>query len=223
MMTVNRHTIASLLSLLAVSCLLASASLAQDSSPDSSPPLGDLVRRQANEQRKKAKRVLSDEDVAGPHKHEITGYAATTVIIPSIRITGNVPDTVLMQFPLDLKPRMTVSFGPSLDSCFDLECAKSTYLRTFPQIFGGTPTVLFETDESIDGNRAQIIHLQFLHNVRGRILGAVALIQTPASAASATCMYKAADAEVEPDCDAFIASLRVHVPERYIYVQHPRY
>jgi hypothetical protein len=175
-----------------------------------------MVRRQANQQHKKAKRVLSDEDVAGPHKHEITGYTATTVIIPAIRITGAVPDA-------DLKQKMIVSFGPSLDSCFDVECAKSTYLRTFPQVFGGTPTVLFETDESIDGNRAQVIHLQFLHNVRGKMLATVALIQTPASAASATCMYQASDIDVETDCDAFIASLRIHVPERYIYVQHPRY
>jgi hypothetical protein len=222
-MTASQRTIASLLCLLAASCLLARTALAQDSSQDSNPSLGDVVRRQANGQHKKAKRVLSDEDVAGPHKHEVTGYAATTVIIPDIRITGTVPDAVRMNVPTDLKQKMTVSFGPSLDSCFDVECAKSTYLRIFPQVFGGTPTVLFETDESIDGNRAQIVHLQFLHNVRGKVLATVALIQTPASAASATCMYKATDAEVETDCDAFIASLRIHVPERYIYVQHPRY
>ena len=222
-MTARQRTIASLPCLLAVSCFLAGTSLAQESSQDSSPSLGDVVRRQASESHKKAKRVLSDEDVAGPHKHEISGYAATTVIIPAIRITGTVPDAVRMNVPTDLKQKMIVSFGPSLDSCFDVECAKATYLRTFPQVFGGTPTVLFETDESIDGNRAQIVHLQFLHNVRGKVLATVALIQTPASAASATCMYNATDAEVETDSDAFIASLRIHVPERYIYVQHPRY
>ena len=222
-MTARQRAMTSLLCLLAATCLLAGTSLSQDSSPDSTPSLGDMVRRQANESHKKAKRVLSDEDVAGPHKHEISGYAATTVIIPDIRITGTVPDTVRMNLPTDLKQKMIVSFGPSLDSCFDVECAKATYLRTFPEVFGGTPTVLFETDEPIDGNRAQIVHLQFLHNVRGKMLATVALIQTPASAASATCMYKATDAEVETDCDAFIASLRIHVPERYIYVQHPRY
>jgi len=217
--------VAGLLAVLAASCALTCVSPAQDSSQDSGQPLGDVARHQHDDhQSRKAKRVLSDEDVAGPHMHEVTGYAATTVIIPAIRITGTAPDTVPIKLPPDYKQKMIVSFAPSLDSCFDLSCAESTYLRLFPGAFGGTPKVLFESDESIDGNPARIAHLEIMHDERGKMMATVAFIQTPASVASATCIYKLADApDVETDCEKFVASLRLHVPEKYIYVQHPNY
>jgi len=223
---ISRHPkFALLLVVLAASYALTCISLAQDSSQDSGQPLGDVVRRQHDDhQTKKAKRVLSDEDVAGPHTWEVTGYAATTVIIPAIRITGTVPDNVPIRVPPDYKQKMIVSFAPSLDSCFDLNCAESTYLHLFRGVFGGTAKVLFESDESIDGNPARVAHLEIVHDERGKMLATVAFIQTPASVASATCIYKLADApDVETDCEKFVASLQLHVPEKYIYVQHPNY
>ena len=223
---ISRHPkFALLLVVLAASYALTCISLAQDSSQDSGQPLGDVVRRQHDDhQTKKAKRVLSDEDVAGPHTWEVTGYVATTVIIPAIRITGMVPDNVPIRVPPDYKQKMIVSFAPSLDSCFDLNCAESTYLHLFRGVFGGTAKVLFESDESIDGNPARVAHLEIVHDERGKMLATVAFIQTPASVASATCIYKLADApDVETDCEKFVASLQLHVPEKYIYVQHPNY
>lgn len=225
-MICNRPKFASLLVVLAASCALIGVSLAQDSSQDSGQPLGDVVRHQHDDpQAKKAKRVFSNEDVAGPGKHEVTGYAATTVIIPGIRITGIVPDTVPIRIPPDFKQKMVVSFLPSLDSCFDLNCAESTYLRLFSGVFGGgTAKVLFESDESISGNPARVAHMEIKNDELGKMLGTVAFVQTPASVASATCLYKLADApDVETDCEKFIASLELHVPAKYIYVQHRYY
>lgn len=205
---------------LALACAFTPALRAQDSSPS----LGDVVRNRASQPHKKAKRVLSDEDVGGPHKHEVTGWEANTVIIPGIRITGNVPDYVLMKYPPDPNQKMYVSFGPSLDSCFDLDCAHMTFLHLVPGVFGGKPTVLYESDDFINGNSARVLHLEIMHDVRGKVFATVALIQTPASVADAFCTYKAADApDVETDCEAFIASLQIHVPEKYIYVQHRTY
>jgi len=224
-MITGRPKFASLLAVLAASCALSCVSAAQDSSQDSGQPLGDVVRHQHDgPQAKKAKRVLSDDDITGAHTWEVTGYAATSVIIPCIRITGMIPNTVPVRIPPDFKQKMIVSFAPSLDSCFDLNCAESTYLHLFRGVFGGTPKVLFESDDSLDGHPARIVHLEILNDELGKMMATVALIQTPASATSATCMYKLADApDVETDCEKFVASLKVHVPEKYIYVQHPRY
>ena len=224
-MIANRLKLASLLALLAASCALTCIAAGQDSSQNSGQPLGDVVRHQHDDQpTKKAKRVLSDEDVTGLHTHEITGYAATTVIIPGVRITGSVPDNVPVRIPPDFKQKMIVSFMPSLDSCSDVNCAESTYLRQFRGVFGGRPKVLFETDESVSGSPARVVHLEIENDELGKMFATVAFIQTPASAASATCLYKLADApDVETDCEKFIASLQLHVPEKYIYVQHPHY
>ena len=224
-MIIRHPKFACLLAVLAVSCALTCVSPAQDSSQDSGQPLGDVVRHQHDDhQAKKAKRVLSDEDVTGPHTWEVTGYAATTVFIPCIRITGTIPDNVPVRTPPDFKQKMIVAFAPSLDSCFDLNCAESTYLHLFRGVFGGTPKVLFESDDSLDGHPARIVHLEILNDELGKMMATVAFIQTPASATSATCMYKQADApDVETDCEKFVASLKVHVPEKYIYVQHPNY
>lgn len=222
---INSHPrVVRLIAIAAATCALTSVSAGQDSSQDASRPLGDVVRHQQDGQYKKAKRVLGDDDVSGPHKHRVTGTAATTVIIPNITITGTVPDSVVMNTPADMKQKMVISFGPSLDACFDLQCAESTYLRLFPATFGGMPKVLFDSDESVEGNPARVVHLEITHDERGKMFATVVFIQTPASAATASCIYKSADApEVETECEAFIASLEVHVPEKYIYVQHRHY
>ena len=213
------------IAILAVSGALTRASRGQDSSQDAGRPLGDVVRHQQDEkERKKAKHVLGDEEVSGPHRHQVTGTAATTVIIPYITITGMVPDSVVMNTPPNLKQKMVISFGPSLDACFDLKCAESTYLRSYPATFGGMPKVLFDSDEWVQGNPARVAHLEIMHDERGKMFATVAFIQTPASAATASCIYRSADApEVETECEAFIASLEVHIPEKYIYVQHRYY
>lgn len=223
---INSHRrVVCLITLAAATCALTSVSPGQDSSQDASRPLGDVVRHQREgQEHKKAKRVLGDDDMSGPHTHRVTGTAATTVIIPSITITGTVPDSVVMKTPPDMKQKMMISFGPSLDACFDLNCAESTYLRLFPATFGGVPKVLFDSDESVQGNRARVAHLEITHDERGKMFATVAFIQTTASAATASCIYTSADApEVETACEAFIASLEVHIPEKYIYVQHRYY
>ena len=64
-------------------------------------------------------------------------------------------------------------------------------------------------------------HFEILNDVRGKMLGTVALVETPLSTVMAYCMYNAKDrTDAEPECDAFISSLHVEVPERYVYVQH---
>jgi hypothetical protein len=196
---------------------------AQDSSSDQ-PPLGDVVRRQ-QEQRQhagKAKRVVGDEDVAGSNMHQITGAIATTVIIPYIRVTGMVPDGVTVEWPPNPRQKLSAWFTP-FDSCFDLECAKAAYIRQFPMIVGGKLTLLFESDDSVGGYPANVAHFKVVHDVRGKSLGIVAWIQTPASVAAASCMYHEEDSSVaEIPCEQFIASVQVHVPERYMYVDHNR-
>ena len=222
-----RLTFLAVLLFLTCASMIAPASLrAQTSNDATQTSLADVVKRQKEEQLrgKRAKRVISDEDSLGPHLHQVQGMAASTVIIPYITITGMIPDGVTMSVPPDPKQKMMVSFGPSLDSCFDLECAESTYLRLLPLTFGGRPRVLFDTEDSIQGNAARIVHLEITHDVRGKMLATVAFIQTPASVATASCIYKASDApDVETDCEAFIGSLQIHVPERYIYVRHNNY
>lgn len=193
-------------------------------SQEAQAPLGDIVRKQqADRQRgKKAKHVVGDEDLAGSHLHEVRGSAATTVIIPDVTIIGMLPDGVLLYPTPESKQKLQVWFGPgSLDRCNELDCAEETYFGALPRTIGGSIRVLFESDDSIDGNPARIVHFEIAHDVRGKILGAVALIQTPVAAGAATCTYRAADtSDAESDCDAFIRSLRVRMPERYIYVQH---
>jgi hypothetical protein len=184
-------------------------------------PLGDVVRRQQAEHGKKAKRVVGDEDLGGFHLHEVQDTAATTVIIPDIRITAKVPDGISMTPAPDSKQKMHVWFGPgTLDKCVDIGCAEEEYLRLLPRGVGSAK-VLFESDESIDGYPGRVVHMEFSHDVAGKIFAIVAFIQTPVAVAAATCRYKAKDApEVESDCEAFVRSIRIHMPERYIYVEH---
>jgi hypothetical protein len=209
---------------LLVTCCVAAAAGAFAQDDTTQRPLGDVVRNQKNTQQKKAAKVVGDEDIAGAQSRRVWGDFATQVIIPNVRISGKAPLTVKMNVPYSPEQKAFVWFGPDLNRCFDLECAKATYLRDFHYALAGTPKILFEMDDSIDGYPARIAHLELKSDVRGKMLGVVALIVTPFSSSAPTCMYLEKDsAEMESACEAFINSLELHIPERYIYVQHPSY
>jgi hypothetical protein len=187
-------------------------------------PLGEVARNQKNTQQKRAVKVIGDEDIAGALTRTVWGDFATQVIIPNVRISAKAPLTVKMNIPYGPEQKAFVWFGPDLNRCFDLECAKATYLRDFHYALSGTPKILFEMDDSIDGYPARIAHLELKSDVRGKMLGVVALIATPFSSSAPTCLYLEKDsAEMESACEEFINSLELHIPERYIYVQHPSY
>lgn len=201
---------------------LTTACLAQDSSTQA--PLGDVVRHQQQERQrgKKAKRTLNDEDIH-EHTRQVSGDAAVTVIIPNIQITGYIEDVNPNPKPT-AEPKLYAWIGSrSLDACSDLDCAKIVYLHELPHLpsmFGATPRILFESESSIDGHPALLAHIEVKHDVKGTILGEVAFIQTPVVATAATCLYKSDTPDLEAACDEFIGSLRVHMPERFIYVEH---
>jgi len=206
-----------------VACVLAAIpyAIAQQGAADANQPsLGDVVRHQKETTQKKAKRVVSDEEMPGSHTHTVWGDFATQVIIPNIRISAEAPETVKMNVPYSPEQKAFVWFGPDLNRCFDVECAKATYLRDFHYALAGTPKILFETEDSVDGYPDRIAHLELKNDVRGKMLGVVALIATPFSSAAPTCMYLEKDAsDMEAACEAFISSLELHIPQRYIYVQ----
>lgn len=201
---------------------LKTACLAQDSSTQ--VPLGDVVRHQRQERYRsqKAKRTLNDEDIH-EHTRQISGDAAVTVIIPNIQITGYIEDMNPNPKPTS-EPKLYAWIGSrSLDACSDLDCAKIVYLHELPHLpsmFGATPQILFESESSIDGHPARIAHIEVKHDVKGTMLGEVAFIQTPVVATAATCLYKSDAPDLAAACDEFIGSLRIHMPERFIYVEH---
>jgi len=201
---------------------LTTAALTQDSSTQ--VPLGDVVRHQQQERQrgKKAKHTLNDEDIH-EHKREVSGDAAVTVIIPNIQITGYVEDVNANPKP-SAEPKLYAWIGSrSLDACSDLDCAKMVYfdeLPHLPSMFGATPRILFESESSIDGHRALIAHIEVKHDVKGTMFGEVAFIETPIVATAATCVYKSDTPDLEAACDEFIGSLQIHMPERFIYVEH---
>ena len=189
-------------------------------------PLADVVRhQQAERQRgKPAKHVLSDDDLPSASTHQITGMVSGQRIIPYIRITGTVPNSVAKTVALDVDQKMYAWIGQGLlDSCFDLDCAEKTYVNVVPRLFSGTVRILFDSNETVQSYQARVAHIEIMHQSRGRMLGLVAFIKTPEATGAASCFYRAADAsEVESECDAFVHSLQVIVPEKYIYVQNFR-
>ena len=213
--------------LVTMACVLVAIphAIAQEGAADTNQPsLGDVVRHQKETTKQKAKRVLSDEDIPGSQTHVVWGDFAIQVIIPNIRISAKAPATVKMNAPYSPEQKVLVWFGPDLNRCFDVECAKATYLRDFHDKLAGTPKILFETDDSVDGYPARIAHLELKNDVLGKMLGVVALIATPFSSSAPTCMYLEKDAgEMETACEEFISSLELHMPGKYIYVQHPSY
>jgi hypothetical protein len=223
----NRKTCNRRVFLAAVVCLVAAIPycMAQESGEGANQPsLGDVVRHQKDTAQKKATHVVSDDDVPGSHTRKVYGDFAVQVIIPNIRISGSAPDTVKMNVPYSPEQKAFVWFGPDLDRCFDVECAKATYLRDFHYALVGTPKVLFETDDSVEGYPARIAHLELKSDLRGKMLGVVALIATPFSSVAPTCLYLEKDAgQMESACEKFIGTLELHIPQKYIYVQHPSY
>ncbi|MGB0104397.1 MAG: hypothetical protein WBP51_09340, partial [Candidatus Sulfotelmatobacter sp.] len=82
--------------------------------------------------------------------------------------------------------------------------------------------ILFDSDEVIQEYDARVAHFEVVHDVRGKMQGSAAFIAAGVATLVATCMYSFQDrVEAEPECDAFISSLRINVPPKYIYVGHP--
>lgn len=120
--------------LLLAGILTASYVCAQEAGQNQAP-LGDVVRHQqeARQHGKKAARVVSDEDMPGSNKHSIGGSIATSVIIPYIMIAGSIPGWLKANaYGTDPGEKMRITFYPTLDSCFDLDCAKASYMQQFP-------------------------------------------------------------------------------------------
>jgi hypothetical protein len=218
--------------MLCLSCLLASRAWAQESG-DTGPALGDLVRHQREQRQqgaKTAKKVVTDDDIPANRMHPVRDQVAEFVIIPAIRISGEAANdeaptsTVAGQ----KSSKVSIEFGPHLTSppsCYDgsLDCAEEALLAQYRigTWSGSRSKVLFDSDDAVQDFPARVMHFEVVHDVRGRMLGTAALIQTPVAILQAVCMYKASNqAEAESQCDAFISSLQVDVPERYIYVEH---
>jgi hypothetical protein len=219
---------------MALCCLALTVGAWPQDSADSGEqtPLGDVVRRQQEQRQhsKTAKRVVSDDDIPTNHMNWMNGQVAEFVIIPAIRISGLTPNdssstaTALGQ----KKDKIYVGFGPHLgerDWCGDgsLECAENSFLRRFQG--GGwvasSARILFDSDAAVGDYASRVAHFEILHDTRGKMQGSVALIETPIATLMAYCIYNAKDhGEAEPQCDAFISSLRVEIPKRYVYVHH---
>jgi hypothetical protein len=87
---------------------------------------------------------------------------------------------------------------------------------------GSSARILFDADDPVGDYEAREAHFEIMNDSRGKMQGTVAVIDTPFATLTAWCMYNAKDrTETEPECDAFISSLKVEVPERYVYVHQP--
>lgn len=210
-------------------CLLAASAWAQEGG---GPALGDVVRQQREQRQhaKTAKKVVSDDDIPANRMHSTRDQVAEFVIIPAVLITAQVPngDASSADAAGQKYGKISVGFGPHLTSppsCYDgsLDCAEDALLAQYQsgRWAGSRARKLFDSDDTVQEFPARIVHFEVMHDVRGKMLGTAALIQTPVAIVQAICMYKAADQpDAEPECDAFVSSLEVTVPERYIYVEH---
>ncbi len=214
-------------------CLLAlTGAWAQDSGDSGTQtPLGDVVRQQQGQRKhaKTAKRVVNDDDIPANHMQRLNAQVAEFVIIPAIRISGLTPidDSPTATILGQKRDKIVVGFGPHLgerDWCGGPpECAEQAFLRRFQvgSRIGTSGRILFDSDDAVGDYQARVAHFEILNDVRGKMQGTVAFIETPFSTVMAYCMYNAKDrTDAEPECDAFISSLHVEVPERYVYVQH---
>ena len=193
-------------------------------------PLGDMVRQERDHEHSKAKRVVTDDDVPSTHMHRMRDQVAENRIIPAIRISGLAPDdTSQAATPVGQKrDRIYVGFGPHLtndDTCDaeDSNCSEELFLSKYERggWAGSRTKILFDTDDAVQQFPARIAHFEVVHPVRGKMRGMVAFIATPIAPLSASCLYKVEDeAEAEPECETFISSLEVEIPEKYIYVEH---
>ena len=219
--------------MMCIGLMLAGRTRAQDSG-DHGPSLGDVVRHQQERRQqgaRTARKVVTDDDIPANHMHPVRDQVAEFVIIPAIQISGMAPndDQPNSANAAQKSAKISVGFGPHLTgprSCYDgsLDCAEDALLAQY-QIgswSGSRSIVLFDSDSAVQDFPARVVHFQVVHDVRGKMLGTAALIQTPVAIVQAVCLYKASDqADAEADCDGFISSLHVDVPERYIYVEHP--
>lgn len=211
--------------------LLATGAWAQDSADSGAQtPLGDVVRQQQEQRQhaKTAKKVVSDDDIPANQMRRWNGQVAEYVIIPAVRISGLTPtdDSSTATALGQKKDKIFVGFGPHLGEtewCSDPECAEKAFLHRFQR--GGwvasSARILFDSEDAVGDYEARVAHFEVLNDVRGKMLGSVALVETPVATVMAYCMYNAKDrTHAEPECEAFISSLEVEVPERFIYVQH---
>ncbi len=211
--------------------VLAASAWAQDpTDPGNQTPLGDVVRRQHEEQQhsKTAKRVVGDDDIPASHMHWTRDQVAEFKIIPAVIISALVPnDGPATPTTLGMKnDKIYVYFGPHLgeaDCSNSLDCAVEELLRKFQQgKWKEKARILFDSDEVIQEYDARVAHFEVVHDVRGKMQGSAAFIAAGVATLVATCMYSFQDrVEAEPECDAFISSLRINVPPKYIYVGHP--
>jgi len=228
-MTMIRKSRLSLLFWTVLGCLiLVAGAWAQDSTDSGGQtPLGDVVRRQREQRQhsKTAKKVVTDEDIPANHMHWARDQVAEFVIIPAVQISGMVPNddsptpTVMGQ----KNNKIYVSFGPHLgqaDSCGSLDCGEQ-FLQKFQRgkWAGSRARILFDSDEVVGGYQARVAHFEVVHDVLGKMQGTVTFIAAGVATLTASCMYSFQDRpEAEPECDAFISSLRINVPQKYIYV-----
>jgi hypothetical protein len=215
-------------------CLgLVAGAWAQDSAnADAQVPLGDVAKRQREQRQhsKAAKKVVSDDDIPANHMHWMNGFAAEFKIIPAIRISGLVPndDSATAATKGEKKDKIYVQFGPHLTdpySCNDgsLDCAEEWFLKKLQRggMRANSARILFDSDEEVQEFPARVVHFEVLDDVRGKMQGTAALIETPVTIVTASCMYGVRDqSEAEAQCDAFISSLRIDIPEKFIYVEH---
>jgi hypothetical protein len=213
-------------------CLaLAVCARAQDSSDaGGQTPLGDVVRHQQEQRKhsKPAKKIVTDDDLPANHMRRFNAWVAEFVIIPAIKISSTAPIDDSTEADGQKKSKVDIWFGPHLgdpDSCSGgtPECAEQAFLRRYRSgsWAGSTARILFDSDDQVGDYPARVAHFEVVHEVRGKMLGTVALIQTPFAVLTAACIYNAKDQpDAEPECDAFISSLQVDVPEKYIYVEH---
>ena len=173
---------------------------------------------------------MTDDDIPANHMRWMYGQVAEYKIIPAVSISGLTPDdpssaaTAVGQ----KKNKIWVGFGPHLtepDSCAtgDLDCAEEEFVRKMQRgnLVGSKARILFDSDDIIQEYPARVAHFEVVHDVRGKMLGTVAVIATPVSNVVTWCMYKVQDQqEAEAQCDTFISSLRVDVPQRYVNVEH---
>jgi hypothetical protein len=82
--------------------------------------------------------------------------------------------------------------------------------------------ILFDVDDTVKNYPARVAHFEVTDDVRGKMRGSVALIRTPVIIVTASCLYSVQDqAEAEAECETFVSSLNVDVPEKRINVEHP--
>lgn len=209
--------------------LLAAGAGAQSSSDPGNPPLGDVVRHQREERHSKtARKILTDDDIVTSRLHRTKVQVAEFVIIPAIQISSLIPDdnSTKASGTETKKGKIDISFGPHLGESYlcigDLGCAEESFLQKFQQSgwAGSKARILFDSDDQIGSYPARVAHLEVVNDVRGKMIGTAVFIETPVAVVNAACLYPAEDRQdAEEVCEAFIGSLQVEVPKRFIYVQ----